>query len=334
MNGKPGTKKAATLLALAIFLLVTLACGSSKDPALVVTSAPSTDSEEVAQAPTAIPQQIYKIGDVIQFDDRVLIVLGWENVPADENVVPDEGQKFVAVELIIVNDSSSAASIAPLWQMSLKDDTAQKYNVNIKASIAMDSASLRGELAPGEKVRGKVGFQVPQNAQGLQFIFDANAFVTGKAIVNFGAEPITVAPPANIAGETLQETYHVGDVIALGTTRLTINEVSYPAGDQAIKPDPGNKFLVVDLTIENQSAEAISISTLLQMSLKDADSQKYEIDLMAAMASGGNSPDGELAPGEKLRGQVGFQVPENGSGYVFVFEVDLWSTGKIFVALP
>ena len=43
-----------------------------------------------------------------------------------------------------------------------------------------------------------------------------------------------------------------------------MNQVTNPAGDEFNQPNPGNKFLVVDLTIQNQATTAISVSTLLQ----------------------------------------------------------------------
>jgi hypothetical protein len=340
MNGKRNAKTVAPFVALAVMLLVSLACGSNASPSLVATSAPpatnsgSQEQPTQAQAPTAVTQQNYKVGDVVSIGDHVLVVLGWENVPASDFSKPDAGKKFVAVELLIVNNSKSAVSISTLLQMSMKDDTGQKYDVDFMASTATGGGSIDGELAPGEKVRGKVGFQIPENAQGLQFVFDASVFGTGKVFVDLGAEPVKVEPPANIAGETTQQTYNVGDVIAMGTTTLAVNQILYPAGDQFNKPNAGFKFLVVDLTIENKGATAISVSTLLQMSLKDASGQKYDVDLMASTASGGSSPDGEIAPNEKLRGQVGFQVPENATGLVFVFDADVWGTGKVLVTIP
>ena len=328
-----------SFLALAVLLLVSLACGSSASPTLVATSASPVDSgsqpqEQPTQAPAPVTQQNYKVGDVVSIGDHVLVVLGWENIQPGDFSKPDAGKKFVAVELLIVNNSQSAMSVSTLLQMSMKDDTGQKYDVDFMASTASGGASVDGELAPGEKVRGKVSFQVAENATGLQFVFDASVFGSGKVFVDLGAEPVTVEPPASIAGETSQQTYNVGDVIAMGTTNITVNEVLYPAGDQFNKPNAGFKFLVVDITIENTSATAISVSTLLQMSVKDSSGQKFDVDLMASVASGGSSPDGEIAPGEKLRGQVGFQVPENATGLVFVFDADVWGSGKVFVALP
>jgi len=339
MNQK---RNAVTFVALAVLLLVSLACGSSASPTLVATSAPPVDSGSqpeqpaqvpTAQVPTAVTQQNYKVGDVVSIGDHVLVVLGWENVQPNDFSKPDAGKKFVAVELLIVNNSQSAMSVSTLLQMSMKDDTGQKYDVDFMASSAIGGASVGGELAPGEKVRGKVGFQVPENATGLQFVFDASVFGSGKVFVDLGAEPVTVEPPANIAGETSQQTYNVGDVIAIGTTNLTVNQVLYPAGDDFNKPKAGFKFLVVDITIENTGATAISVSSLLQMSVKDSSGQEFDVDLMASVASGGTPPDGEIAPGEKLRGQVGFQVPENATGLVFVFDADVWGSGKVFVAL-
>lgn len=336
MNGKHNF---ISLLTLVVLLLTSLACGSSASPTLVATSAPPIDSgsqqqEQSTQAPTPVAQQNYKVGDVVAIGDHVLVVLGWENVPPNDFSQPDAGKKFVAVELLIVNNSQSAMSVSTLLQTSMKDDTGQKYDADFAASTAIGSASVDGELAPGEKVRGKVGFQIAENATGLQFVFDASLFGSGKVFVDLGAEPVTVEPPASIAGETSQQTYNVGDVIAMGTTNLTVNEVLYPAGDDFNKPNAGFKFLVVDLTIENTGAAAISVSTLLQMSVKDPSGQNFDVDLMASVASGGSSPDGEIAPGEKFRGQVGFQVPENATGLVFVFDADVWGSGKVFVALP
>lgn len=336
MNVKQSTQKWIPVVALAVLLLVSLACGGSTSPALVATSVPPAVSGSEPTATQAAPAspQTYNVGDVVTIGDHALVVVGWEVVPGDDFNKPEAGKKFIAVDLLIINKSQSAMSFSTLLQMSLKDDTGQKYDVDFMASSAAKGGSIDGELAPGERVRGKVGFQIPENAQGLQFVFDADVFGTGKLFVNLGSEPIAVDPPAEIAGETAQQTYNVRDVIAMGTVTLTVNEITYPAGDQFNKPNAGNKFLVVDLTIENKGTTAISVSTLLQMWLKDSSGQKYNVDLMASVAAGGSSPDGEIAPGEKLRGQVGFQVPQNATGLVFVFDADVWGTGKVFVALP
>jgi hypothetical protein len=338
-----------------MLVVISLACGSSVSPTLVgtvetpVTSAPTSRAPEVTEAlptseqptqaaPAVVPSptgpQKYKIGDIVSIGDSVMVVLGWEVVPGDEFNKPDPDKKFIAVDVLVVNQSQSARSVSSLLQMSLKDETGQKYDVDLMSSAAANASSIDGEIAPGERVRGKVGFQVPENAQGLQFVFDADIFGTGKVFVDLGAEPIAIEPPTELAGETEQQTFNVGDIIEIGTFTLTVNEVAYPTGDQYNKPDPGHKFLVVDVTIGNKGTSAVLISSMLQMWVKDSEGQKYDLDLMASVASGGTTPDGEIAAGEKIRGQVGFQVPENAVGLIFVFDADIFGAGKIFVALP
>ncbi len=354
-------KKQAQLLLLAVLMLflVMLACGEEVSPTLVgqVTSEPSSEEEAITseepsgegdvmvatepstiESPAEEPMEAaptnYQVGDIISMGDIVMVVLGWDNPPGGDFTKPDEGNVFVGVELILVNQSDSSTSISSLLQMELKDDTYQRYDVDFTASMAIDGSSPDGEISPGERVRGKVGFQVPEDATGLVFVFDADIWGTGKVFVELGPEPVSVEPPGDLPGEQTQAMFAVGDVIEIGELTLTINEVTNPPGDSFNKPDEGNLFVVVDITIQNQDSEAASVSSMLQMSLKDDTGQVYDLDLMASVAAGGKTPDGEIAPGETIRGQVGFQVPVEATGLVFVFDADVWGSGKVFVALP
>lgn len=330
MNGKHNVRTAPSFIAMTILLLVSSACGSGTSPTLVATSAPLEDSgsqEQPTQAPTSTPvtQQNYKIGDVVTIGNGVLFALGWENVQARDFIKPEDGKKFIAVELIVVNNSQSAIRIDTSRQASVEDNTGQTYDSDFDSFVAVGSASIDGELVPGEKVQGKVGFQVPENVQSLQFVFDASAFGSDKVKVDLGAEPVTIEPPADLAGETSLQTYDVSDAIAIGTTTLTVNDVQYPTSYQSSEPTAGFKFLVVDLTIENKGSEAILFSVLDQPSLKDASGQTYFAQF---------SPNVEIAPGEEHRGQVGFSVPENAADFVFIFDARSWDSDKVFVALP
>ena len=160
----------------------------------------------------------------------------------------------------------------------------------------------------------------------------ATPVVVATAVPPVGI-PIEPPPPAQTTPIALQ-TYNIGDVIQIGSLILTVNGVTNPPGDQFNQPSTGKKFVVVDLTIENKGTTSISVSSLLQMSLKDSTGQKYDVDLMASVASGGSTPDGEIVVGDKLRGQVGFQVPTDATGLMFVFDADIFAAGKIFVNLP
>jgi hypothetical protein len=333
------------VLVVLMLILATLACGDEETPTLVgqVTPEPSTEeppsgveqpTEAPAEEPTVAGPTTYQVGDIVSIGDVVMVVLGWDTPSGDDFSQPDEGNMFVAVDITLVNQSDSAISLSSMLQMKLKDNTGQQYDVDFVASMAIDASSPDGEISPGERVRGKVGFQVPEDVAGLVFVFDADVWGTGKVFVELGSDPLTVDVPADLPGEQAQHMFAIGDTIEIGDLTLTVNEVTNPPGDDFSKPDEGNIFVVVDVTITNGSSEAANVSSLMQMSLKDDTGQVYDLDLMASAASGGTTPDGEIAPGETIRGQVGFQVPEDASGMVFVFDSDVWGFGKVFVVLP
>lgn len=277
--------------------------------------------------------ETYKIGDLIEINNHTMVVLGWEDIPAGDFLTPEAGNKFVAVEMFIANNSQDSISISSLLQMTLKDEADRSYDIDFSAASEIKDGSVDGSLVPGEKVRGKVGFQVPEESQNLQFVFDASIFGSGKMNVDLGTSPVSVQPPADLTGPSSLETFNIGDVVAFENTSLTVNEFSYATGSQFNEPEEGYKYLLVDITVENTSSETINISTLLQMYVKDSDHKKYAVDIMASMESSSSLPEGELSPGESIRGQVGYQVPENATGLVFALEADVFEAGKIFITL-
>jgi len=310
-----------------VVLAVSLACGGQVQ---------ATKVGEIESGATATPPQgaaSYQVGDIISLGDNVMVVLGWDRPAGSQFTKPQEGKTFVAVDVLIVNQGNVPISVGPFLQMSLKDATDQRYVPDLAAGVAAGSDAPQGELAPGERVRGKVGFQVAEEATGLVFVFDAEIFRTGKVFVELGAEPVSVDPPAELAAEQAQEQFNIGDQIQIGDFTLVVNAVSYPPGNQYNRPQSGKHFVVVDLTLENTGATAITISAPLQMYLKDSTGQKYNLDLSAQVASGGATPEGELAPGERLRGQIGYQVPQDSKGLVFVFDTAVFGHGKAFVGL-
>jgi hypothetical protein len=287
-----------------------------------------------APVPAATVPQVYRVSDVVQLGDVALAVVGWSRPEGTQFARPGAGKRFVGVELLVVNQGERAANLSTLAQMSLKDAEGRRYTVDLLAATALGGAAPEGELAPGERLRGSVGFQAPAEAEGLTFVFDASLFRSGKVFIELGPEPRAVELPAALSGEAAPRAHAVGEPIAVGELGLTVHGVSSPEGTQFAKPAEGNRFVVVELSIANNGDEAANLSTLLQMKLKDAGGRQYAPDLLAATAADGAAPEGELAPGETVRGPVGFQVPAKAEGLAFVFDGDIFGAGKVFVRLP
>lgn len=339
-------KKYALFSLISILVLVSLACGTTATPAIVNTSTAAPDQADTAAdqpteppaVPSATPQpaasptpSAYAIGDQVVISDIVIMVAGWSELIGNEYNKPDEGKKFVAVDLLIVNAGSTPVTISTLMQMALKDSTSQQYDIDLMASILAGS-SPDEIVMPGERIRGQVGFQIPLDAVGLVFVFDASLWNTGKVFINLGDAPAAVEIPASIPGETAQDIVPFGESADFADLEIVINEVTNPPGSEYNQPNAGNVFVIVDLTIENKGSTAVNVSSLLQMSMKDATGQLYDIDLMASVASGGSTIDGEISAGETIRGQAGFQVAEGAAGLLFVFSDPMGNAGKIFFA--
>jgi hypothetical protein len=285
--------------------------------------------------PESPPTQevIYEVGDIISINDTLLVILGWDQPPGGDFNPPDEGKKYLVVDVMIGNQGDKSFSSSPVFQMTLKDPSGQKYNINGKANVASGSNPPNGEVNPGEVIRGKVGFHVPQDLTNFTFVYEANLLGIGEASVNLGPTPIAMNPPENLNLVQQQEIYQIGDLVMISDLVIQVLNVSYPAETDFVKPKEGYQFVSVDVQVDNQGDTVQEITSIAQMYLKDGSGQKYTFHLGAQSLIDTGLPDDELQSGERVRGQIGFQVPVNINGMVFVFDADVWGYGKAFIAL-
>ena len=138
----------------------------------------------------------------------------------------------------------------------------------------------------------------------------AEAF--GTACPNYSAP--TAAPDK--AGFQLGQTASVGDL------RVTLDKVSEAALETSNLPQPGNRFLVVHVTIQNVGQTALQINALAETNLKDAAGNSYGFDPFAnslAATQGTGTLDGEIPAGGTHAGLVGYQLPANAGDLLWIF---------------
>ncbi len=127
-------------------------------------------------------------------------------------------------------------------------------------------------------------------------------------------------------------TVDIDETIEVGNLLMTVTEIS-PVNN-APEPAPGRRFILLDLTIENTGDLLVGINSLRELVLKDSSNQIYRISSAAMAATGGTTPDVDVAPGETVRAQVGFEVPTNARNLELTFVADRFEAGKIFIRLP
>lgn len=99
----------------------------------------------------------------------------------------------------------------------------------------------------------------------------------------------------------------VGDTFEQDDFKVTINKVREvkPTND-FLKPSEGDKWVAVDVTIENIGNEDATISSALGFKLLDKDGRNFD---MAIVTDLNGSLNGTLAAGRKMTGETAFSVP-------------------------
>jgi hypothetical protein len=134
----------------------------------------------------------------------------------------------------------------------------------------------------------------------------------------------TVPPSTSFAGATVQPTSEppsrqIGDTAKVGEAEVTAHGSRTSTGDESGTPNPGNIWVIVDVTVRNtDTGLAYSLLTTAQIGVRDTQGSEY---------SGLTGPSlqvplkgGEIKPNSEVRGEVAFEVPQNTlSGLLFFF---------------
>jgi flagellar basal body-associated protein FliL len=129
---------------------------------------------------------------------------------------------------------------------------------------------------------------------------------------------------SNSTSTTSGAHYKVGQTANIASMDVTANSTKTSQGDQYSTPKAGNQYLIVDVTVNNKSGKAQTISSLLSFTLQDSTGQKYTETFTSL--SGVTAPDGSVQDGAKLRGQLVYEVPKSMKSYTFEFLPSITST--------
>ena len=132
-----------------------------------------------------------------------------------------------------------------------------------------------------------------------------------------------------------EQIYKVGDKIQMGDVILTVNKVETSLSGQYTKPSEGNKWVDLNLTIENTGKDQEYITTLGQMFIIDSNNNQYQVAVTGKRLqnSGSMGLDGAIVAGAKKTEWVGFEVPKTSTGLKLQYNASFFSNKKILVDL-
>lgn len=285
-----------------------------------------TSTEEQAEATPRTAS--VAVGEVVEGEQMSMVVRGIERTESiGEFQEADAGNTFVVVRLAVKNRTQDEfVNFSGLLQTQLKDAEDYTYDQTIAAT---GQTFQGGQLAPGEVSRGDLVYEVPKDAEGLVLQFDFQAF----SLLEFDRVTVDLGSEASSIGELSQDlrvdVHDVGESVTFGDVTVTVNDVSFETSlGQFSQAEDGNEFAIVDITTENGTDEQLSLSTLLQMKMKDGDGSSYQLSVTALSSLDRAYNEGQpLAPGESRRGKVAYEVPQGVSQLYWIFEFTLWVDG-------
>ena len=144
----------------------------------------------------------------------------------------------------------------------------------------------------------------------------------GSDFLGGEAPTATVAPP---------EPGTVGQTIRNGNFELLVHSIEdpYEGSDEFFQPEPGNRWVVVDVSIANVSTEAQDYAPF-DFKLKDVDNFEYDpgfVDLPQSLSSG------SLLPDDTVRGRIGFEIPASSDIVRLIFNPGFFGEGRIDIEL-
>ena len=124
--------------------------------------------------------------------------------------------------------------------------------------------------------------------------------------------------------------HKVGDTIAIDGEELTVTEVKrdYKSGNEYIKPDSGNEYVKITVTIKNSSDDTISVSPY-EFKILDGNGvyRACNYILKQTLAST------QLAKGGNISGSMTFEVPKNDANLKLIYTPSFWSDDYVEIKL-
>lgn len=122
--------------------------------------------------------------------------------------------------------------------------------------------------------------------------------------------------------------FGIGEAAEYKDVKITLMSYEESQGDQYFKPSEGNIFVMAEFEVENNSDSEIVVSSAISFDAY-ADGYSLSYSVNALMANKNTQLDGTVAPGKKLKGVIGYEVPVDWKEIEIHFTENVWSSKKI-----
>ncbi len=136
---------------------------------------------------------------------------------------------------------------------------------------------------------------------------------------------------SSVEEESKEAIFRKGEIAELNGVQVTLTDYKESTGSEFNKPTDGNVFLMAEFEISNNTEKEMTVSSAMSFDAY-ADDYALNFSFSALMEKDGNQLDGTIAAGKKLKGWIGWEVPQDYKNVEIHFTDNVWSSDKfVFV---
>lgn len=126
------------------------------------------ESSETTEIATSEEESVFRVGETAEMNDIQITLVNYEESNGSEYNTPSEGNVFVLANFEISNNSDSELAVSSMASFeAYADDYALNYSISALIE-KQDSTQLDGTVAPGKKMNGWVGYEVPADWSNIE----------------------------------------------------------------------------------------------------------------------------------------------------------------------
>lgn len=163
------------------------ASGSNESTGGSTSTNASTKTEDKSENDEKDVADSLKVGDPVTMGSLTHVLHGVRWDPGEEFMQPEEGKKYLVVDIELKNNSDKSESLSTMLMWKLLDSENRSADMAIGAKT---NGSLDGELGPKRTLRGEIAYSVPNGQEKYELIFEPNIFGFGQAIYTINAADI------------------------------------------------------------------------------------------------------------------------------------------------
>lgn len=260
-------------------------------------------------------QTEYYVGETLSKDGLHITYVSSSNYTSDNQFIqPAEGNKFIRLFFHVDNQSGSDKSVSAFEFNCYAD--------GYECSATYPDDALSASLSDGRSTDGAVYFEVPIDAMEIEIEYEIDWLNSKKVKFIFEGDKESGLEFENNA-QSSEEAFHVGDIIETEDLRISyISADEYKSDNMFIQPSDGNKYVYIQLEVENLSDSDQMISYMSFECYADGVACDAFYGMEDALSA-------TLSAGRKAKGTIAYEVPAEAQIIEFEFEDNIWTDSKI-----